>query len=249
MTQITDAWAKAYDLPEPGNMMENHDRRKEVFVTQGTAMAQALCDAVRTYTGRPIERQKVLDFGCGVGRVALPMRHFCRKPDVCVDVDPRAIRYLRGQLPDTRCRVTQFDPPLPFDDDTFGVVFSVSIWTHLNAESSDAWLAEITRILKPGGYAFLTTSNYAVLKLRRQHPVSAEMGWADVTDDQLRDQGFVFIPGGSAPGTGTYGLSSHDPDFIRRDWARFMDVVDIVPGGILGAQDINVLRKRGGAGS
>lgn len=243
MTDITEDWAKAYDLPDPGNMMEHHDRREEVFVKQGTLMARAIRDAIETYTGKPIKRSKILDFGCGVGRVALPLYHYFKKPDVCADVDPTVIRYLRTQMPDARCRVTKFDPPLPFGNNAFDVVFSVSIWTHLNAESSDAWLAEIKRILRPGGYAFLTTSNYPVLEVRRQNPISAEMGWDKVTDEMLKEKGFIFIQGGSSRGTGTYGLTSHDPDFIRRDWARFMPVVDILPGAILGAQDINVLRK------
>ena len=69
MTDITEDWAKAYDLPDPGNMMEHHDRREEVFVKQGTLMARAIRDAIETYTGKPIKRSKILDFGCGVGRV------------------------------------------------------------------------------------------------------------------------------------------------------------------------------------
>lgn len=245
MTEITEDWAKAFDLPEPGNMMEAHDRREDVFVRQGTQMAIAIRDAIERFSGRPIGEQRILDFGCGVGRVAMPLRHFCGKPDVCVDVDPVAIRYLRTQLPDVGCRVTKFDPPLPFRDNAFDVVFSVSIWTHLTADSSEAWLTEMTRILRPGGLALLTTSNYPVLGIRRSHPITARLGWGDITDDVLREKGFVFIETPAAPGTGTYGLASHDPDFIRRDWSRHMPVVDILPGAILGAQDINVLQKPG----
>lgn len=244
MTEITDAWVKAVELPEPGNMMETHENREHVFVRQGTNMARTIHEAIETYTGKPITDQRILDFGCGVGRVAMPLYHFFRKPDVCVDVDPKAIRYLRPQIPDVACRVTKFDPPLPFRDRAFDVVFSVSIWTHLNAESAEAWLTEITRILRPGGYAFLTTSSYTMLQLRRSHFVTANLGWDKVTDDMLREQGFIFLETPSAPGTGTYGLASHDPEYIRREWSRHMDVVDILPGAILGGQDMNVLRKR-----
>lgn len=245
MTEITEDWAKAFDLPKPGNMMEAHDKREDVFVHQGTQMAIAIRDAIERFSDRPMSELKILDFGCGVGRVAMPLRHFCGKPDICVDVDRDAIRYLKSQLPGVGCRVTDFDPPLPFRDRAFDVVFSVSIWTHLTAESSEAWLAEMARILRPGGLALLTTSNYAVLDVRRNHPVTAGFGWGDVTDEMLREQGYVFIETPAAPGTGTYGLASHDPDFIRRDWSRHMEVVDILPGAILGAQDINVLRKPG----
>ena len=243
MTEITEDWAAAFTLPEPGNMMENHANREQVFIRQGTRMAATIRTCIETYTGRPITDQRILDFGCGVGRVAMPLYHYFRKPDVCVDVDAAAIRYLRPQIPDAACRVTRFDPPLSFRDRAFDAVFSVSIWTHLNADSAEAWLAEIRRILKPGGYAFLTTSSYTMLQIRRSNMVTAALGWAEVSDEMLRETGFVFIETPSTRGTGTYGLASHDPAYIRREWSRHMEVVDILPGAILGGQDMNVLRK------
>ena len=38
-------------------------------------------------------------------------------------------------------------------------------------------------------------------------------------------------------------MASHDPQWIRENWSKYMPVVEIVPGGILGMQDINVMRK------
>ena len=35
----------------------------------------------------------------------------------------------------------------------------------------------------------LTTSNYAVLDVRRNHPVTAGFGWGDVTDEMLQQMG------------------------------------------------------------
>ncbi|MGV6846904.1 MAG: methyltransferase domain-containing protein [Marinibacterium sp.] len=244
---ITREWAKAYQLPEPGNMMESHAKREQVFVNQGTAMAQAMLNAIETCSGRSIGDLKVLDFGCGVGRVAMPLFFHVGKPDACVDVDPAAIAYLATQIPGAAPQCTAPEPPLPFPAASFDAVFALSVWTHLDRPEADAWLAEMVRILRPGGHAFLTTSNYAVLEVRRNVDILARMGWDAISDAVLREKGFVFIETPSPPGTGRYGLASHDPEFVRSDWSRHMPVIDIISGGILGKQDINVLRKPGPA--
>jgi SAM-dependent methyltransferase len=241
---ITDAWGSYYQLPSPGNMMEQHDRREKTFVNQGTKMATAIIECIHKY--RPIQSladMKILDFGCGVGRVALPLFYHFQKPDHCVDVDPNVISYLKNTIPGARPKVTAFDPPLPFEADSFDVVYAVSVWTHLEFASGCRWLEEIRRILAPGGLALLTTSNYSVLDIRRKHPKLGPMGWSDISDEDLRREGFIFLRTPSPPGTGAYGMASHDPEWIKREWSRFMPVIGVESGAILGAQDINILMK------
>ena len=223
---IDKRWSEAYRLPPPGNMMEHHEHRERVFINQGTAMAQAIIDCIRKY--RPsakFDDLRILDFGCGPGRVALPLFYTCKKPDDAVDVDPDVISYLASVEPGIRSKVSLFQPPLPFPDESFDVVYAISVWTHLAAEAAHEWLVEIKRILRPAGLALLTTSNYPVLAQRRVHPKLGPMGWSDVSDDDLRRRGFVFIPTPPTPGTGVYGMASHDPAWIRQEWANYMPVV------------------------
>jgi SAM-dependent methyltransferase len=237
-------WATHYRLPDPGNMMERHENREAVFINQGTSITDAILNCFKKYSaGKSIKDVHVLDFGCGVGRVVLPMYHNFRKPDRCVDVDPAVIEYLKEVAPGASPEVTGFEPPLQYTSGEFDLIYSVSVWTHLTAVSAHKWLMEIRRILKPGGLALLTTSNYEVLKMRRVHPVLGPMGWADVSDDDLRTQGFIFKMTPSTPGTGTYGMASHDPDWLKQEWSKYMPVIGIESGAILGVQDINVLRK------
>jgi SAM-dependent methyltransferase len=241
---VNEDWSKFYSLPPPGNMMENHQHRERVFVNQGTSMAQAVMDCIAKY--RPacdMRGLRILDFGCGAGRVTLPLFYTVKKPDNAVDVDPAVIEYVNKVEPGVHAEVSSFQPPLRFLDDTFDVVYAISVWTHLALEAAEEWLTEIKRILRPGGLALLTTSNYAVLAQRRQHPKLSSMGWKDISDDNLRDQGFIFLPTPSTPGTGEYGMASHDPGWIRREWSKHMPVIGIEPGAILGVQDINILMK------
>ena len=71
---IDTEWPSHYQLPDPGNMMESHSRRKEVFANQGTSIANAILSCYSKYgPNRPFSENIILDFGCGVGRVVLPL--------------------------------------------------------------------------------------------------------------------------------------------------------------------------------
>ena len=242
--QINRNWAEHFPLPPPGNMMEAHDNREQVFANQGTAMAGAIVSTINKYRpNQKLSDLKILDFGCGVGRVALPLFFSLAKPDYCVDVDASAIEYLRSVIPCANPTVSSFEPPLSFADNTFDVVYAVSVWTHLPAGAAEKWLKEIRRILAPGGLGLLTTSNYRVLALRREHPKLGPMGWSKISDEDLRREGFLFRETPPTPGTGTYGMASHDPAWVKREWSKFMPVIGIESGAILGVQDINVMEK------
>ena len=241
---ITKKWGDHFRLPPPGNMMQAHENRHRTFVNQGTGIANAIVECLAKYgPDRNISDLTILDFGCGVGRAALPLFFNFRKPDHCVDVDPDAIAYLQQVLPEAKPEVSPFQPPLSFADDMFDVVYAISVWTHLPADSADLWLKEMRRILRPGGLALLTTSNYAVLAQRRAQEKPARESWSDVSDEDLRREGFIFKRTPSTPGTGTYGLASHDPAWILNNWSRYMPVIGIETGGINGTQDVNVLKK------
>ena len=49
------------------------------------------------------------------------------------------------------------DKPLhdrfPYEDDEFSLIVSISVFTHLTQDQSEAYLAEIARVLAPGGVA------------------------------------------------------------------------------------------------
>jgi len=45
------------------------------------------------------------------------------------------------------------------------MVYSVSIFSHLNMEDQAIWLKEMARVTKPGGGCFLTTEGLPTLKL------------------------------------------------------------------------------------
>lgn len=192
----------------------------------------------------------LLDFGCGCGRVLYPMlemlpgHHFH-----AVDVDRSAVDYLRTQLPDIDLRCTDFHPPLPFSDQYFDLIYSISIWTHLSPPDQISWLAELARVTKRGGYLFISTSSHSALKARK---LRGDPGWSGVTEDNLNQQGVIFVPYDVArdsrdlwtPGiTAEYGLTLNAPSYCRENFNREMRVEKVLVDHIDGVQDLVVLQR------
>ncbi|MGH7411519.1 MAG: class I SAM-dependent methyltransferase, partial [Candidatus Methylomirabilis sp.] len=99
-------------------------------------------------------RTRVLDFGCGAGRL---MRHFVEEANRCefwgCDIHRPSIEWLERHLvPPFRVVVSQQDPPLPFAEEYFDLVLVLSVFTHLS-DSWEPWLVELRRIIRPGGLA------------------------------------------------------------------------------------------------
>ena len=49
-------------------------------------------------------------------------------------------------------------PPLPYEDDRFDLVYSVSIFTHLDEQLQRPWIEELTRVVRPGGLVLVTVT-------------------------------------------------------------------------------------------
>ena len=103
------------------------------------------------------ELQAVLDFGCGCGRV---IRHW-RDLEIPLlqgsDYNTRLVDWCRRSLPFARFSRNDIAPPLPLADETFDLVYAISVFTHLTAPLQHAWAGELTRILRPGGILLITT--------------------------------------------------------------------------------------------
>lgn len=122
------------------------------FLRQGSDSSSRVMEVFGEDPGGP-----VLDWGCGTGRTLTWLRRLeaWRANYHGCDVDPQAIAWLKSQGVE-RVEVCQDLPPLPYPDNSFVGLFCFSVLTHIPPKDHAAWYAEIHRVLKPGGRAYIT---------------------------------------------------------------------------------------------
>lgn len=129
----------------------------EMFLRAGRSeneiVRQALAGIDRG-TERPV---RILDWGCGCGRI---LRRWHDLPDAEIhgcDYDPQLAQWVDQNLPFVSAKVNQLSPPLPYENESFDFAYAISIFTHLTDELAVAWMREIHRVLASGGSFFFTT--------------------------------------------------------------------------------------------
>jgi SAM-dependent methyltransferase len=127
------------------------------FLADSRAGAAMIEDTLRAAGIELADLGSLLDFGCGCGRIA---RNWARVegPEVhgC-DYNPELVEWCRDNLSFMDARVNAAEPPSPYDSDRFDLVYAVSIFTHLTEPLGGAWMAELRRIVAPGGLLLFTT--------------------------------------------------------------------------------------------
>ena len=119
---------------------------------------------------------RVLDVGCGQGRMAVPLLRYLSGAGSYdgFDIVSTGIDWCRANIsashgnfrfhhadirneeynPGGSCAAAEYR--FPFDDASFDLVFLTSIFTHMRPVEVAHYLAEIARVLKPGGRCLVT---------------------------------------------------------------------------------------------
>ena len=119
--------------------------------------------------GRLEPDSRVLDVGCGLGRMAVPLtevlsadgvyRGFDIVPEAvawcCNAITPRfpnfefAVSPVHNQRYNPTGTIRASEHKFPYEDDSFDFVFLTSVFTHMLPADLDNYVAEIARVLKP----------------------------------------------------------------------------------------------------
>jgi len=156
--------------------------------------------------------EQALDVGCGTGTLALAVARHVGSSGRVVGIDPSAQQIARARAKAARVHAPlDFQiaviEQLPFPDQTFDVVFSTLMMHHLPAPLKRQGLAEIARVLKPGGRlvigdfvrkqdragrAHFHAGGTSVVELSR---FLADSGFAHPKTESLRPRRFSTFPG------------------------------------------------------
>jgi SAM-dependent methyltransferase len=161
-----------------------------------------------------------------------------------VDVDADAIAWCSEQIPFAQFAIGPHEPPLPYDDGAFDLIFNHSVFTHLDEVRQDQWLAELRRVLAPGGIALLTVHSTRQWNQALAYFEAAGESTAGYRDRIARD-GIVFIQDDAFVGSTHpewYHSTFHAPWYVHQHWARFFRVRAYIPEGA-DTQDMVVLER------
>lgn len=198
------------------------------------------------------EFHSILEFGCGYGRLTQYLFELAPEAKVFgCDICPDDIARCRRRYPQGHFIVNRAAPPLALADNLCDLIFSYSVFTHLSEANHKAWLRELARVLKPGGFMLQTTHSALALRLISlfsPERLSAYGLGTTVKEFLASDKEYHYVPYSSD--RPEYGLSVMSREYVVRTWpeASGLALVDYVEGAIPafpeGCQDLVLLVKR-----
>lgn len=209
------------------------------FIQSGYGVVNDLNNALRVAGKSLKDFASILDFGCGCGRAIRAIKNVVPSCELYgTDIDEEAIAWLQQNY----SKFAQFShapdlPPTVYQDDMFEFIFGVSVFTHLPEDMQFKWLEELHRITKPEGY--LVMSFHGENHYQKHGDIRSIM----------EKKGFYYSDFGSNYGKSInlpdfYQTAFHTHDYIRQEWNKYFEVVDIRKLGMGNHQDTVLLRKR-----
>jgi SAM-dependent methyltransferase len=129
----------------------------DAFERHGQACAELVRTLVSEQGAELESMDAILDFGCGCGRV-LRQWHDLAGPRVCgSDYNAELVAWCQENLPFADTQTNGSRPPLQLGDSEFDLIYAFSVFTHLTEPAQHAWMAELRRVLRPGGLLLFTT--------------------------------------------------------------------------------------------
>jgi SAM-dependent methyltransferase len=163
------------------------------------------------------EGKRVLDFGCGVGRV---LRQFLPEAGEAefygCDLDAPSVEWLQENFsPPFRIFESSETAGLPQEDGFFDLIYAFSVYTHFTDNWAE-WLLEHHRVLADGGILFATFLGEGMLE-----PLTGEKWDEDRIGMNPLLHGYSWDKGGP--------LAFNSPWWIEAHWGRGFDLVRLIP--------------------
>ena len=214
------------ELPPDYLMYESFKLDYSSYYDNGRKTAEWLINLAEKHMD--LTGKTVLDWGCGPARLVRHLPELVQHATCFgTDYNERSIRWCQDHLPAIDFRINGLMPPLSFEDQSFNMVYGISIFTHLSEPAHKAWIKELHRVLSPGGILVLTLHGHSFrMKLNEE-------------ERNRFDEGRLVVRGQVKEGHRTY--TTFHPERWVRSWASEFTVAEHIPGAP-GVQDTWIFR-------
>lgn len=185
----------------------------DTFLASGQRTVLEYLEELHDYGYNPKDFERILEFGVGLGRL---LRHYFAFPAELhgCDVIEKVVNYSR-EVYGHRAHIvlSQFAPPLPYEDNFFDFIYANSVFTHIQYDALPGWIAELARVARPGACVIVTiygTNRYL------GHIPEREF------DQKIRQQGYLEWGTSHVKQNCLYAT----PEKLREWWEHHFEVLE-----------------------
>lgn len=175
----------------------------------------------------------ICEWGCGPGRLIRHMKNLLNDNNAVlfgVDYNRAMIEWASSNIAGIKFAVNDLHPPLPFEEESFDIIYSISVMTHLSDALQKEWLTECLRVLKPGGICLMT--------------VHGDSFYGNLLPDEKRlyDEKGCLIRGNIDEGRKNFSAFNSSA-YMRNMLLKDCSIVEHIPGTEPRQQDIWIVMK------
>lgn len=223
-----------FKLPPDYYLYETYKLDYSQYKEDGFVTAKEISDWTVPYLP---ETKHILEWGCGVSRI---IRHFPglitpgSRLSAC-DINDVMIQWNKKNIPGVDFKTIDYNPPTPYNDASFHLIYALSVFTHIEASMQPGWVAEIARITKSQGIFLFTTHGTDSIE--------------NLSPDELKEYNEKGSYTMSYKQKGHKMMSTYNDSTAFRDMiAPYFDVLEFYHGKDfrekVGGQDLWIVRRR-----
>jgi len=247
--------AAGRQLPVPPNTFwEGYGPTESAYLESGSEHTGRMLGILEEAGADARGFARVLDFGCAAGRMLRWYPTVDGGERWGCDIKGTMIAWCQQHLsPPMDFLATTTLPHLPFDDGYFDLVYCGSVFTHI-IDQPDAWFLELRRLIRRGGYGYVTVFDRHALGrvldpgFEEEHP---RLRWFV---EQLRafdgrtgafgaDYAYWSVDSGPTWDGMPVPQVCYDIDYLTDRWSRLAEIVSVTEDAY-GYQTGVLIRRR-----
>ncbi|GAB2824701.1 class I SAM-dependent methyltransferase [Ferruginibacter profundus] len=225
----------AAKFPPPYFLYETYEVNYKSYYEDGFQTASEIVALFQSHLNFSEAGKKILDWGCGPGRVVRHLPGILQDAHLVYgcDYNEAYINWCSKNLTNISFEKNELDPPVLFMSDYFDGIYGLSIITHLSLKSHVSWIAELKRILKPGGLLLITSQGNQFKEKLLQHELDMFNAGKLVVRDTEHEGHRVY--------------AAFQPETFMKILLKDFTLLQFIPGGskesIHGLQDTWLVQK------